>query len=56
MSNFGKTERKIKDLFLSEKKFTYEQANYSVLKCDKPTSSKGECKTDVYVLAQDDLG
>ena len=46
MSNFGKTERKIKDLFLSEKKFTYEQANYSVLKCDKPTSSKGECKTD----------
>lgn len=50
MSNFGKTERKIKDLFLSEKKFTYEQANYSVLKCDKPTSSKGECKTDVYVF------
>lgn len=47
MSNFGKTERKIKDLFLSEKKFTYEQANYSVLKCDKPTSSKGECKTEV---------
>lgn len=45
-----------KRLIFIRKKFTYEQANYSVLKCDKPTSSKGECKTDVYVLAQDDLG
>lgn len=56
MINFGKTERTIKELFLETKEFKYEGAKYTVLKCGKPTPSKGECKTDVYVLAQDDIG
>jgi hypothetical protein len=53
MANFGETERYIKNLFVAAKSFDYEGVIYTVLKCGKPTPSKGECKTDVYVLAQD---
>lgn len=56
MSKFGDTERKIKDLFLQAKNFSYECREYAVLKCGKPVVSKGECKTDIYVLAQDEIG
>lgn len=56
MSNFGETERKIKQLFLEIKNFSYDCREYTVLKCGKPTCPKGECKTDVYVLAQDETG
>lgn len=56
MSKFGDTERKIKDLFLQAKNFSYECREYVVLKCGKPVVSKGECKTDIYVLAQDEIG
>lgn len=56
MSKFGDTERKIKDLFLQVKNFSYECREYTVLKCGKPVVSKGECKTDIYVLAQDETG
>lgn len=56
MANFGETERTIKKLFAENKEFEYEGINYTVLKCGKPAPPKGECKTDVYVLAQDDKG
>lgn len=56
MSKFGDTKRKIKDLFLQVKNFSYECREYTVLKCGKPVVSKGECKTDIYVLAQDEIG
>lgn len=53
MAKFGETERTIKDLFAEGVKFDYEGVNYTVIACGKPAPSKGECKTDVYVLAQD---
>ncbi len=55
MSHFGETERKIRDLFLQVRNFSYEGREYVVLRCGKPVPSKGECKTDVYVLAQDKM-
>ena len=56
MANFGETERYIKTLFVAERNFDYEGVIYTVLKCGKPAPSRGECKTDIYVLAQDANG
>lgn len=56
MANFGETERTIKKLFTEAKSFDYKGEKYTVLKCGKPAPSKGECKTDVYVLTQDANG
>lgn len=56
MSKFGDTERMIRDLFLQVENFSYENREYAVLKCGKPVPPKGECKTDIYVLAQDKIG
>lgn len=56
MANFGETERTIKKLFTEINQFEYNGETYTVLKCGKPTTPKGECKTDVYVLAQDAKG
>jgi len=56
MTKFGETERYIKDLFSGAEEFVFGGVKYTVLNCGKPTTSKGECKTDVYVLAQDKDG
>lgn len=56
MANFGETERTIKRLFTETEEFEYEGIKYTVLKCGKPMPCKGECKTDVYVLALDERG
>lgn len=51
MSTFGKTERYISNLFHEKSSFNFQGTNYNVLKSGKPNPSKGECKTDIYVLA-----
>ncbi|MDR0823724.1 MAG: hypothetical protein LBN74_01420 [Prevotella sp.] len=56
MPNFGETERYIKSLFCVGKYFSYDGINCKVLKCGKPAPNSGECKTDVYVLTQDEQG
>lgn len=53
MSKHGDTERYIVDLFKSEEKFTFETTDYKILDIGKPRPNKGECKTDVYILALD---
>jgi hypothetical protein len=53
MSKHGDTERYIVDLFRSEGEFTFENNNYKILTIGKPRPNKGECKTDVYILALD---
>lgn len=53
MANFGDTERHIKGLFCKGRRFSYDGHDYEVLECGKPVPPKGECKTDVYVLAQE---
>lgn len=53
MSNHGDTERYIVELFRSEGKFTFENNNYEILNIGKPRPNKGECKTDVFILALD---
>lgn len=53
MSKHGGTERFIINLFESEGKFTFEDKNYNIITIGKPRPKKGECKTDVYILASD---
>jgi len=53
MSKHGDTERYIIDLFKSEEKFSFENNTYKILSIGKPRPNKGECKTDVYILALD---
>jgi hypothetical protein len=55
MSNHGNTERNILELFTNVKQFYFENRNYEILKIGKPRPSKGECKTDIYILAVDTI-
>lgn len=52
MASFGETERKIISLFPVGTSFTYQETEYIILKSGKPCPSKGECKTDIYILAK----
>tara|TARA_B100000963_G_scaffold359659_1_gene387632 strand:- start:933 stop:1829 length:897 start_codon:yes stop_codon:yes gene_type:complete len=52
MSKHGETERQIISKFNSERIFTFGDAKFEILKIGKPKPSKGECKTDVYILAK----
>lgn len=54
--SFGDMERKIKDLFTVGSSFKFKDEKYIVIKSGKPTTSKGEPKTDVYVLAKNGNG
>lgn len=59
MVKFKDTENYIIGLFQNapNKKFLYGGKEYSIEKCGRPISqTKGECKTDVYVLAKDAEG
>lgn len=56
MSKFGKTERYIRGLFTKGKTFTYDGIDYTIIKSGKPVPSKGECKTDIYVLTVNSKG
>lgn len=50
--SFGDIERKVKDTFIIGSNFKFNGEYYTVIKSGKPTTSKGEPKTDVYVLAK----
>ena len=52
MTNFGASERSIKELFYEGVTFNYDGNEYEVLECGKPTCRKGEPKTDIYILAE----
>lgn len=49
--NFGIEERRILDLFKQNKTFIFEGQKYTIIFSGKPTCSKGEPKTDIYVRA-----
>jgi hypothetical protein len=48
--NFSDSERYIKELFCKGTTFTNNNKHYEVILSDKPTCSKGEPKTDLYIL------
>lgn len=48
--NFGDAERYIKSMFSTNSTFNIENETYEVLFSGKPTCSKGEPKTDIYIL------
>lgn len=51
MPKFGETERSVLGLFKVGNIFHYNGLEYVVKQSGKPRPAKGECKTDVYVLA-----
>lgn len=51
MSKHGDTERYIIELFEDSKDFFFEGEKLKIVKIGKPRPKKGECKTDVYILA-----
>ena len=52
MVQFGISERYILSLFPVNTIFQFKGINYKVLIAGKPCPSKGECKTDIYVLTE----
>ena len=50
--DFGKNEKKLVELLSNSKNFTFQNVNYKVEKIGKPRPTKGECKTDIYILAK----
>lgn len=55
-ATFGDAERHICVLFSRGNRFSYDGINYEVQFVGKPTCSRGEPKTDVYVLASSARG
>ena len=55
MSKHGATERYIVGLFEEAKDFSYENEKFKIIKIGKPRPKKGECKTDVYILAENKI-
>lgn len=51
--NFSDSERYIKELFGTGTTFTNNNKHYQVILSDKPTCSKGEPKTDLYILVNE---
>ena len=51
--NFSKVEDILQKKFKSGQKFSYKNNNYKILISGKPSPSKGECKTDLYLLCID---
>lgn len=54
MGDFGDAERRIRNLMIEGTVFEFQGVKYRILKADKPTCSKGEPKTDIYILAEND--
>lgn len=50
MSKHGETERSIIRLFEEAKEFIFQEEKYEIINIGKPRPSKGECKTDIYIL------
>lgn len=55
MANHGDTERHIIRLFTEANNFSFNGNNYEILIIGKPRPSRGECKTDVYILCKDNF-
>lgn len=51
--NFGDSEKYIKKLFAIGSVFIMNNKSYKVISSGKPTCSKGEPKTDIYILAKE---
>lgn len=45
---YGILEQRVIDIFNSNRHFSYNSNQYSVISVCKPLPSSGECKTDVY--------
>lgn len=54
MGDFGDAERRIKKLMSVGEVFEFQGIQYKIIMSDKPTCSKGEPKTDIYILAEND--
>lgn len=54
MGDFGTAEKRILNFMLKGTVFEYNNKQYEVQFSDKPTCSKGEPKTDIYILAKSD--
>lgn len=54
MSNHGGTERFIIELFKSSNEFNFGGEKLKIEKIGKPRPARGECKTDVYILASNE--
>lgn len=52
MIKHGETERSLVRLFESKREFDFKNEKFRVVSVGKPTLGKGECKTDIYVLAK----
>lgn len=55
MSKFGDAERNILNLLSVGNKFNLNNNTYTITNAGKPTCKKGEPKTDIYVLASDNI-
>lgn len=53
---FSQTEVDIQAKFKPGTNFIFKQTDYTVLISGKPSPSKGECKTDLYILAENKNG
>lgn len=53
MPEFSKTEKDIIATLNKNSKFSYQDIEYTIIKFDKPTTPKGEPKTDIYILVKD---
>lgn len=49
MPEFSELERRIIDIFNGSREFKYNGSQYKIIVVDKPTVSRGEPKTDIYV-------
>ena len=54
MNDFGEVERKVCSMMAKGTRFSFRGKDYRVIISGKPTCSKGEPKTDIYILAQSD--
>lgn len=54
MPTFSATEKQILATLKSNKSLIFNDKLYSIIECDKPTTIKGEPKTDIYILLQDE--
>ena len=52
MATFGDAEKNIQRLLAIGQSFVLSGVDYIIRKSGKPTCSKGEPKTDIYVLAE----
>ena len=52
MPNFSKTEKIILDTLKKNTHFNYQNNLYQLIEVDKPTTSAGEPKTDIYILSK----